>query len=228
MERTHHRLPIMPSGDLSTLPSSPGPYSYTYTQSLLRLRPSPPRSFSTSRKTPSGALVLAPHITPPDVLGPTRIAHYCLSVLRSAPLAHPSLTPPPSPLHFHPTQDLSLLVNRSGLPPGSTLNASALNFTALGIVGLCGSTAGCGTSQDVGLQNSAFYGGQILGNLVMSSLSDRIGRKPIIITSLIASTIGYMWCGLAPNLTHLYLGRAFSGIAGGTMPVLQGKVLEIT
>lgn len=163
------------------------------------------------------------------MLGPKHalptIAYQSSGPLRSLILRSP---PPPSPLHFHPTQDLSLLVNRSGLPPGSTLNASALNFTALGIVGLCGSTAGCGTSQDVGLQNSAFYGGQILGNLVMSSLSDRIGRKPIIITSLIASTIGYMWCGLAPNLTHLYLGRAFSGIAGGTMPVLQGKVLEIT
>lgn len=100
--------------------------------------------------------------------------------------------------------------------------------TDFSVEGRCGEIAGCGTSLDVGMTSTAFAGGQILGNFVMSKLSDRVGRKPIIMVSLACSALGYMWCGLAPNLYHLYFARLFSGIAGGTMPVVQAMVLDVT
>lgn len=107
--------------------------------------------------------------------------------------------------------------------PQCPQDAFTTNFTA---TSRCGEVTGCGRPMDVGFALTAFYAGQIIGNLVMSALSDRVGRKPIIMASLLGSSLGYTWCGLAPTLTHLYLGRVFSGIAGGTMPVVQAMVLD--
>jgi len=109
--------------------------------------------------------------------------------------------------------------------PSCPQDASTVDFAT---EGRCGEIDGCGTAFDVGMTNTAFGMGQILGNFIMSKLSDRIGRKPIIIISLLCSTLGYMWCGLAPNLYHLYFARIFSGIAGGTLPVVQAMVLDVT
>ena len=90
----------------------------------------------------------------------------------------------------------------------------------------CGQVEGCGTSIEVGLSIAFFAFGQVIGNLIMSRLSDKVGRKLIIMTSLTASALGYMWCGLAENLPSLLAARACSGIAGGTLPVVQAMVLD--
>jgi MFS family permease len=91
---------------------------------------------------------------------------------------------------------------------------------------LCGEVEGCGTSVEVGLSIAFFAFGQVIGNMVMSRLSDKLGRKIIIMISLSASALGYLWCGLAQTLTSLLLARACSGIAGGTLPVVQAMVLD--
>lgn len=72
-----------------------------------------------------------------------------------------------------------------------------------------------------------FSAGQLLGNIVMGRLSDKIGRKPIILLSLAASTVSYVICGLAESLFVLYLARGLCGICGGTMPVAQAMVLDV-
>lgn len=92
---------------------------------------------------------------------------------------------------------------------------------------LCGEVIGCGTSIEVGLSISFFAFGQVIGNLIMSRLSDKLGRKIIIMISIIMSALGYVWCGLAQTLTSLLLARACSGIAGGTLPVVQAMVLDV-
>ena len=65
--------------------------------------------------------------------------------------------------------------------------------------------------------------GQLVGNMVMGQLSDKIGRKPIICASLICSTLSYIVCGFADTLTVLFIARGFCGICGvrssQTMPV---------
>ena len=90
----------------------------------------------------------------------------------------------------------------------------------------CGEVEGCGTSIEVGLSIAFFAFGQVIGNIVMSRLSDKLGRKLIIMISLAASALGYVWCGLATTITSLLLARATSGIAGGTLPVVQAMVLD--
>ena len=56
-----------------------------------------------------------------------------------------------------------------------------------------------------------FSFGQLVGNVVMGQLSDRIGRKPIVLMSLAASTVSYVICGLAGALPVLFLARNGGG-----------------
>jgi len=124
-----------------------------------------------------------------------------------------------------PYYTLELPWDASTQCPSCPQDASVTDFS---IEGRCGEVEGCGTALDVGLCMSAFYGGQIVGNLFMSWLSDRVGRKVIIMISLAGSALGYLGCGLAPNLYWLYTARTFTGIAGGTLPVVQAMILDVT
>ena len=94
-------------------------------------------------------------------------------------------------------------------------------------VGRCGEVKGCGTSIEVGLSIFFFGFGQVIGNILMSRLSDKVGRKAIIMTSLMGSALGYVWCGVATTITSLLMARLISGICGGTLPVVQAMVLDV-
>src|SRR5215210_2683562 len=49
---------------------------------------------------------------------------------------------------------------------------------------------------------------------VWGRTSDRIGRRPVILVSLIASCIGYLLFGLAKSLTMLFVSRIIAGLGG--------------
>ena len=93
--------------------------------------------------------------------------------------------------------------------------------------GACGEVKGCGTSIEVGLSIFMFGFGQVIGNVIMSRLSDKVGRKAIIMTSLMASALGYLWCGVATTIMSLLTARLVSGICGGTLPVVQAMILDV-
>ena len=60
----------------------------------------------------------------------------------------------------------------------------------------------------------------------MGRVSDKIGRKPIIMLSLLMSAVGYLLCGISQTLGEIYVYRLFSGLAGGTMPVAISMILD--
>ena len=90
----------------------------------------------------------------------------------------------------------------------------------------CGRIPECGTAVDYGLLQSIFAVGQFFGGVIFGKLSDKYGRKVCVMVSLFGSSLGYGWCGLAPNLTHLYLARLWSGLFGGTQPVVSAMILD--
>jgi MFS family permease len=74
---------------------------------------------------------------------------------------------------------------------------------------------------------------RIVSNLWMPRLSDRKGRKCVIIISLLGSAAAYATQGLASNfgksaVAVFIIGKAVSGFFGGTMPVLRAYVTEIS
>lgn len=60
----------------------------------------------------------------------------------------------------------------------------------------------------------------------MGPLSDRFGRRPIIIAGLVIYVIGALICLLAPNVEMLLGGRAIQGLGAAVGPVLSRAVLR--
>ncbi|HEY5147893.1 MAG TPA: MFS transporter, partial [Polyangiaceae bacterium] len=51
---------------------------------------------------------------------------------------------------------------------------------------------------------------------VLGGLSDRFGRRPVILLSLVGAASSYLLSGLAPTLAWLFVGRFLSGITGAS------------
>lgn len=60
------------------------------------------------------------------------------------------------------------------------------------------------------------------------SLSDRIGRRPIILVSLAGSAISYAIFGFAPNYVWLLIARAFGGIFAANISAAQAYIADVT
>tara|TARA_R110000787_G_scaffold15504_3_gene47878 strand:+ start:146 stop:1345 length:1200 start_codon:yes stop_codon:yes gene_type:complete len=59
-------------------------------------------------------------------------------------------------------------------------------------------------------------------------VSDRWGRKPIMCLSMLGSAISFAWVGQADALWMLFAARALGGLMGGTLPVAQAYIADIT
>lgn len=68
-----------------------------------------------------------------------------------------------------------------------------------------------------------FMSGPLIGNL-----SDRFGRRPVILTSLFAFGIDYLLMGFAPTIAWLFVGRIVAGIAGAVYAPANAFVADIT
>nr|AIA16882.1 Tetracycline_Resistance_MFS_Efflux_Pump [uncultured bacterium] len=69
---------------------------------------------------------------------------------------------------------------------------------------------------------------QFLASPVLGSLSDRFGRRPILLISLLGAGLDYILMAFAPNLTILYLGRIISGLTGASMTVASSYMADIS
>ncbi len=68
----------------------------------------------------------------------------------------------------------------------------------------------------------SFVSAPFLGNL-----SDRMGRRPILIISIISTAIGWLVFASAHTLWVLFLGRIIDGMAAGNLPIAQSYLVDI-
>ena len=79
----------------------------------------------------------------------------------------------------------------------------------------------------VGLMFATFSIAQMVFAPVLGRISDRVGRKPVIVFSLIGTAVGSVVTGAAGALWVLFLGRALDGASGASVAVAQGAVADI-
>lgn len=91
---------------------------------------------------------------------------------------------------------------------------------------------GDGTDQSAGIavaMLAAIYAAmQFLFAPVLGSLSDRFGRRPILLIALFGSGLDYFAMALSPTLGLLFLTRAINGISGATITVCNAYVADVT
>ncbi len=87
------------------------------------------------------------------------------------------------------------------------------------------------------VNRAAIYGGylaftyaaiQFICAPVLGSLSDRFGRRPVLLSAVGALGIDYIVMGLAPTFGWLFLGRAIAGIAGASFTPAYAYVADIS
>ena len=70
---------------------------------------------------------------------------------------------------------------------------------------------------EVGLLISIYSLVQGIVSPLWGKVSDRYGRRPILLISLAITSLSYLWFALAPNLSHLFFSRALAGLFGAGM-----------
>ena len=78
------------------------------------------------------------------------------------------------------------------------------------------------------LLTTAFSLSQFVGTPILGRLSDRIGRKPLLVMSLLGTVAANLLAAVTPFAWLLYLARMFDGITGGNNSVAQAVVSDIT
>ncbi|HKQ96430.1 MAG TPA: TCR/Tet family MFS transporter [Candidatus Polarisedimenticolia bacterium] len=88
-----------------------------------------------------------------------------------------------------------------------------------------------------GLAKAAIYGGwlgfvyalmQFFCAPILGGLSDRYGRRPVILAALGALGTDYLIMGFAPNLHWLFLGRTIAGMAGASFTPAYAYLADVT
>jgi DHA1 family tetracycline resistance protein-like MFS transporter len=69
---------------------------------------------------------------------------------------------------------------------------------------------------------------QFLFAPIMGNLSDRFGRRPVLLLSLLFTGLDYVVQALAPNLSWLFLGRIVAGITGASFTAATAYIADIT
>ncbi len=69
---------------------------------------------------------------------------------------------------------------------------------------------------------------QFIGSPILGSLSDRFGRRKVILLSLAGASIDYVIMALAPNLAWLFVARCISGFTAGVLATANAYVADVT
>jgi len=80
----------------------------------------------------------------------------------------------------------------------------------------------------VALIFSAYAIGAFFGEPFWGRMSDRIGRKPILISTICGNCLCYLALAFAPNIAIAFLVRFVGGLASGNASVIQGYIADVT
>jgi multidrug resistance protein len=93
----------------------------------------------------------------------------------------------------------------------------------------------------IGLMIASYSAMQFIFSPILGRLSDRVGRRPVLLVSLIGTSLGFLLMGfahvlpigislfgLAPTLVWLFIARIIDGISGGNISTAQAYIADVT
>ena len=84
------------------------------------------------------------------------------------------------------------------------------------------------TPRTVGLLFASYSLMQLIFAPILGRLSDKYGRRPVLLISIIGTGIGFLILGFAKTLWMLFAGRILDGITGGNISTAQAYIADIT
>src|SRR6185369_16606335 len=89
-------------------------------------------------------------------------------------------------------------------------------------------TAFNATPRTVGLLFASYSVMQLIFSPILGGLSDKHGRRPVLLLSIIGTGIGFLVLGFARTILMLFIGRILDGITGGNISTEQAYIADIT
>ena len=80
----------------------------------------------------------------------------------------------------------------------------------------------------IGFLVATYAAGQLIGAPILGRLSDRFGRRPVLLVSIFGTLVGFVILGFANSLFVLFLARALDGLTGGNISVAQAYITDVT
>jgi len=80
----------------------------------------------------------------------------------------------------------------------------------------------------IGLLVASYAAAQLIGAPLLGRLSDRFGRRPILLVSILGTSIGFVILGAANALWILFAARIFDGLTGGNIAVARAYITDVT
>jgi MFS transporter, DHA1 family, tetracycline resistance protein len=84
------------------------------------------------------------------------------------------------------------------------------------------------TAPIIGIMIALYAVMQFIFAPVLGALSDNLGRRPVLLISLVGAAINYVAMAFAPQLWMLLLGRAIAGLTSANMSVATAYVTDIS
>lgn len=84
------------------------------------------------------------------------------------------------------------------------------------------------TALQTGLITAMYPLAQFIGAPILGRLSDRFGRKPILVLSIVGTMVGFGVLATAKTLWVLMLSRTLDGLTGGNISVAQAYIADVT
>jgi MFS transporter, DHA1 family, tetracycline resistance protein len=131
---------------------------------------------------------------------------------------------------------LTTMSKRSGPAIGFIFTTLIIDVTGLGIIipvmpklitTLTGDTLS-DAARISGYMLFAFAVMQFLSSPVLGNLSDRYGRRPVLLTSLFGFGLDYILMALAPSIGWLFAGRIIAGICGASITTAMAYIADIS
>lgn len=84
------------------------------------------------------------------------------------------------------------------------------------------------STTQIGVMFAAFAAGQLFAESFWGRLSDRIGRRPVLMVTIIGAGLAYVALAFAPSITIACLVRFAGGFFNGNISTIQGYIADVT